>query len=234
MKTAIGLMSGTSMDGIDIALLRTDGESVIEFGPTQSVSFESSVRFTIEQALEDARHINERTDRSGTLKDVETLITELHARAVKQFLDASEISAMDVDLLGFHGQTVVHRPDEGLTVQLGNGAALAKMTGIDVIYDFRYNDMQHGGQGAPLVPVFHKALGALSGTEGNLVFVNIGGISNITFMNGSSEPIAFDSGPGNALIDMWVQDEAGIPFDQGGHIASEGGVNEVVLKRYLN
>ncbi|MGL4489791.1 MAG: anhydro-N-acetylmuramic acid kinase, partial [Rhizobiaceae bacterium] len=132
-----------------------------------------------------------------------------------------------------HGQTVLHRPEQGLTVQIGDGQALADALQIPVVYDLRANDMIHGGQGAPLVPVYHAALAAnLSGNEA-VAFVNIGGISNVTFVSQGNDPVAFDTGPGNALIDQWVQQNAGIPYDDGGRIASEGAVDEDVVAKCL-
>jgi anhydro-N-acetylmuramic acid kinase len=132
---------------------------------------------------------------------------------------------------------VLHRPQAGVTVQLGDGRLLARKTNIPVIYDMRANDMAHGGQGAPLVPAYHAALArslpAPLASRRPAVFVNIGGISNITYVPPTGDPIAFDTGPGNALIDQWVMREGGIPFDAGGAIASEGGVAAVVVERYL-
>jgi anhydro-N-acetylmuramic acid kinase len=132
---------------------------------------------------------------------------------------------------------VLHRPEQAMTVQLGDGRLLASRTGIPVVYDLRANDMIHGGQGAPLVPVYHAALGrSLCGHLADtfpVCFVNIGGISNITFVPGIGDPIAFDTGPGNALIDQWVSREGGVPYDAGGAIASEGGVMEAVVARYM-
>lgn len=235
IKTAIGLMSGTSMDGIDAALVRTDGENVVERGAMGFYPYSPETQDLLKQALEDAKLLDDREDRIGCLKQAESLISKLHVEAVKAFLTENDQQASEVDVLGFHGQTVLHRPEQALTVQLGDGEALAKETGIDVVYDMRAKDMQHGGQGAPLVPVYHKALTASLPNEFKnelpVVFVNIGGISNITYID--EEIIAFDTGPGNALIDQWVQSEAGIPYDQGGMIAAEGRINQALVDEYL-
>ncbi|MEO1397777.1 MAG: anhydro-N-acetylmuramic acid kinase [Pseudomonadota bacterium] len=238
IKTALGLMSGTSMDGIDLALVRTDGEAAIEFGPVMSVDYPAAFRRSIEVGLKDALKIKTATDRMqrpGRLAQLEHDITLAHADAVVSFLKREALSPDDIDLLGFHGQTVLHRPKQGLTVQLGDGSQLASLTGIATVFDMRARDMELGGQGAPLVPVFHQALATriARDRDGPIMFVNIGGISNVTYVDGENDPIAFDSGPGNALIDQWVQAEGGIPFDQGGRIASEGSVSTVVLERYL-
>jgi anhydro-N-acetylmuramic acid kinase len=234
---AIGLMSGTSMDGIDVAALETDGETVSATGPSMSVPYEAAFRRRIEAALETAKEIVKREERPGDLAALEREITLRHADAVRKFL-AAESEWQCAGLIGFHGQTVLHRPHLGVTVQLGDGALLADETGIAVVHDMRANDMKHGGQGAPLVPAYHAAL-ARSLPEkfaGDfpIVFVNIGGISNITYVARDGDPIAFDTGPGNTLIDQWVSREGGVPFDAGGAIASEGGIDPQIVSRYLD
>ncbi|QLF70646.1 anhydro-N-acetylmuramic acid kinase [Peteryoungia desertarenae] len=235
MKTAIGLMSGTSMDGIDVALVRTDGETVVERGSFLSVPCEPAFRDRLKQALEDAKAIKHRDERPGDLSRMERDLTLRHAEAVALFLQQQKLKREDIDLIGFHGQTVLHRPDEGLTVQLGDGPLLAAETGIDVVYDMRANDMVHGGQGAPLVPVYHQALAhQIPAADWPVCFVNIGGISNLTFLDRDGAIIGFDSGPGNTLIDQWVEAHAGIPYDDGGRIASEGAVIVALAERYLD
>lgn len=235
---ALGLMSGTSMDGIDLAALETDGETVAATGPSLSVPYEAAFRRRIEAALETAKSIAARDERPGDLADLEREITLRHARAVRDFLAAAPSAWRAVDVVGFHGQTVLHRPHLGLTVQLGDGALLAEETGIAVVHDMRANDMRHGGQGAPLVPAYHAALARSLPEEFAddfpIVFVNIGGISNITYVSCHDDPVAFDTGPGNTLIDQWVAREGGVPFDAGGAIASEGGVIRTVVERYLD
>ncbi len=236
LRTAIGLMSGTSLDGIDVALLRTDGEAVVERGPSMGRPYDAAFRRRLQGALETAKAIGKRDERPGDLAEIERELTLRHAEAVNAFLAENNLKEGDIDVMGFHGQTVLHRPDAGLTVQLGDGGLLARETGIAVVYDMRANDMAHGGQGAPLIPVYHAALAAgLSRSTGRaVVFVNIGGISNITFIGSGGEIVAFDSGPGNTLIDQWVEAHAGIPYDQGGMIASEGRVDPDLANRYLS
>lgn len=235
---AIGLMSGTSMDGIDVALITSDGGDVVERGASAEYPFDSDIRAQIVQGLIDAKAIKgDRSARPETLAALERKLTDLHVSAVMRFLAVNKIDTGDVDVIGFHGQTILHRPDEALTVQLGDGALLARKTGIDVVCDMRAADMVSGGQGAPLVPAYHRALTAsLSsglGGETPIVFVNIGGISNITFVPDHGDLIAFDTGPGNGLIDQWVQARAGIPYDEGGMIAAEGQINQHLLQHYL-
>ncbi|WP_421593717.1 anhydro-N-acetylmuramic acid kinase [Shinella sp. M27] len=236
MRTAIGLMSGTSLDGIDVALLRTDGEAIVKRGPSLGRSYDAAFRRRLQGALETAKAISDRTERPGDLAEIERELTLRHAEAVRALLAENKLKAADIDVIGFHGQTVLHRPNDALTVQLGDGGLLADETGIDVVYDMRANDMVHGGQGAPLIPAYHAALAAgLSNASGKaVVFVNIGGISNLTFIGSDGDRIvAFDSGPGNTLIDQWVEAHAGIPYDQGGMIASEGQVDADLAARYL-
>lgn len=236
LKTAIGLMSGTSMDGIDLALVRTDGEGLVERGPAMGVAYDPAFRKVLAQSLETAKVIVNRSERPGNLAEVERELTLRHASAVADFLRKFEIAKEDVDFIGFHGQTVLHRPLDALTVQIGDGKLLAQETGIDVVYDMRANDMANGGQGAPLVPVYHAALASgLEGFAGQpVMFVNIGGISNLTFIGSDGTIVAFDSGPGNTLIDQWVEALAGIPYDAGGAIASEGVVLAPLAARYLD
>ena len=235
LRTAIGLMSGTSLDGIDVALLRTDGKAVVERGPSMGRPYDAAFRRRLQGALETAKAIGERTERPGDLTEIERDLTLRHGEAVRAFLAENGLKPADIDVVGFHGQTVLHRPDAGLTVQLGDGGLLARETGIDVVHDMRANDMAHGGQGAPLIPAYHAALAAgLSGAAGRaVVFVNIGGISNITFIGAEGTIVAYDSGPGNTLIDQWVEAHAGIPYDQGGMIASEGRIDPDLAERYL-
>lgn len=227
---AIGLMSGTSMDGIDVALVETDGESHIQPLVHASLPYEADTQAQIVQALQDAQAMEESHQRFGCMSDVEMAITAWHIYAVAQLGE-------EADLIGFHGQTVLHRPDDGFTVQLGDGRALAAATGIDVVYDMRANDMVHGGQGAPLVPVYHQALASQLDEytrAGGVGFVNIGGISNATFVFEGQDPVALDCGPGNALIDQWVQAHSDIPFDDGGKIAGAGRADDKIIEAYLD
>jgi anhydro-N-acetylmuramic acid kinase len=236
--TAIGLMSGTSMDGIDLAMLRTDGKNIVERGPSFFVPYDAAFRRRIEAGLEEAKAIVRREERPGDLVALERDITGRHADAVDLFLRNGAKDWGTPEVIGFHGQTVLHRPHLGLTVQLGDGPLLAARTGIPVVYDMRANDMLFGGQGAPLVPAYHAALARSlpTGFSGRypIVFVNIGGISNITYVPAEGDPVAFDTGPGNTLIDQWVSREGGVPYDAGGAIASEGGAIRRVVDAYLD
>ncbi|WP_255696809.1 anhydro-N-acetylmuramic acid kinase [Aurantimonas sp. HBX-1] len=236
-RRAIGLMSGTSLDGIDVALLDTDGEAIVIRGPARVYPYEAAFRRRLAAGLEAAKGLAHRDERPGDLSALETELTLRHAAAVERFLDDAQIDPVSVDVVGFHGQTVLHRPERALTVQLGDGGLLAERLGRPVVYDMRARDMREGGQGAPLVPAYHAALAANRPGEHAalpVVFVNIGGISNVTYLDGENDPIAFDSGPGNALLDQWLEREAGIAFDQNGAIASEGGILRGLADEYLS
>lgn len=222
------------MDGIDVALLRTDGEAIVERGPFLGVAYDPDFRDRLKLALEQAKAVKQRDERPGALASIERELTLRHVSAVTKFLATNQIDAAEIDIIGFHGQTVLHRPDQALTVQIGDGVLLARETGIAVAYDLRANDMVHGGQGAPLVPVYHAALARnLRDARLPVCFVNIGGISNLTFIGADGLIVGYDSGPGNTLIDQWVETHAGVPFDQGGMIASEGRVIGDLADRYL-
>lgn len=238
VKRSIGLMSGTSMDGIDLAMLETDGDRLVRRGAASFTAYDATFRRRLEAALETAKALSERSERPGELAAIEIELTDRHAAAVEAFLAREAMTASDVDVIGFHGQTVLHRPRQALTVQLGDGARLARRLGIDVVHDLRANDMRLGGQGAPLAPAYHRALATALpeqwAAETPVAFVNIGGISNITFIGRDGTLIAFDSGPGNMMIDQWVNRNAGIPYDSGGAIASEGRVLASLASRYLS
>ncbi len=218
---ALGLMSGTSLDGIDVALLETDGEHIVRRGPTHTYAYDALQQQTLRQALQDAAGIARREQRPGSLARVEAELTQWHAKAVAAFLSQNGLSDSNIDVIGFHGQTVLHRPDAHLTIQLGDGAALADATGIAVVYDMRAADVAAGGQGAPLVPIYHAALAPTR----PCAFVNIGGVANVTFVGSEGGLLAFDTGPGNALINDWMMKHQGLAFDAGGEACLEGKVS---------
>jgi anhydro-N-acetylmuramic acid kinase len=233
MVRAIGLMSGTSMDGVDVALIETDGEEAIALGPARSYLYDEADRALLRGAVRDAVSLDDRRARPGSLARADAMITDRHAEAVEAFLSADSIDRATVDLIGFHGQTVLHRPDRRLTVQIGDGATLSARIGIKVVHDFRAADVARGGQGAPLVPVFHRALAAAAGFLEPVAVINIGGVANLSFIAPGREPIACDTGPGNALLDDLMRNRLGLPFDQNGAVAAKGTVDESVLEELL-
>jgi len=233
MMTTIGLMSGTSLDGVDVAMIETDGKQIRGFGPSGYRPYTDRERGLLRQALTEAVHLSQRDERPGILRETEQAITLAHAEAVRAFIAQNRITAEDIDIVGFHGQTVLHRPERKLTVQIGDAAALAKAIHIPVMHDFRAADVAAGGQGAPFVPVYHRALAQSLGREGPIVVVNIGGVSNITYIDGTDTLIACDTGPGNALLDDHMFRVLNQRFDCEGRIAAQGNVDVSWIGRAL-
>ena len=223
---AIGLMSGTSLDGVDAALVETDGEARMRCGPALTIPYDKALRERLRRAL-GGRH---------PVRAIERSLTIAHAEAVQVLLKKAGLSPGDIDLVGFHGQTIVHRPEDGVTWQIGDGPMLAARSRIDVVADFRSADVAAGGQGAPFVPVFHRALaGEL---ERPLAVLNIGGVANVTWIGRTAadgaDLLAFDTGPGNALIDDWMLAHTGQPRDDNGACAARGRVDRAALDRLLS
>jgi len=229
---AIGLMSGTSLDGVDVALLETDGERIAAFGPTGYRPYTEDEQALLRQALAQGAGLSDRRARPGVLAEAEAFVTRVHAEAVEKFLADERIDRAGVAIVGFHGQTVLHRPATRLTVQIGDGGLLAARLKLPVAYDFRAADVAAGGQGAPLVPVFHQALARELKRPHPIVVLNVGGVANITFVDGG-DPIACDTGPGNALIDDFMRDRTGAPLDRDGDQAAKGRVHEDFIARIL-
>jgi anhydro-N-acetylmuramic acid kinase len=233
MMTAIGLMSGTSLDGVDVALIETDGKRVKSFGPSGYRPYTDTERGLLRQALTEAIHLPQRDARPGILREAERAVTIAHAEAVAAFTAQNHISREDIDIVGFHGQTVLHRPAQKMTVQIGDATALARAIHIPVMHDFRAADVAAGGQGAPFVPVYHRALAQSLDREGPIVVVNIGGVSNITYIDGADTLIACDTGPGNALLDDFIFRTTGQRFDCEGRMAAQGAVDVAWVARAL-
>ena len=231
--TAIGLMSGTSYDGADVALIDTDGEEISRLGPTGYRPYSDPERDLLRRAIAAAATLTDRSARPKILAEAEELVTDMHAEAVEAFLAANAMVPGAVAVVGFHGQTVLHRPDRRLTIQLGNGPALARRLGIPVVYDFRAADVAAGGQGAPVVPVFHRAMVHKLKRAHPIAVLNLGGVANMTFVDGKADLIAFDTGPGNALIDDFVRLRTGQPQDDEGRAAAAGRVDEAAVARVL-
>lgn len=225
LTTAIGLMSGTSMDGIDAAVIRTDGRLRVEPGPALTIAYDDAFRGRLRAVL------GERGDVAG----VEAELTARHAEAVRQLMADAGLSPEAVDVVGFHGHTIRHEPHNGITRQIGDGAALAAATGIDVIDGLRYADVAAGGEGAPLAPVYHAALAG--GLERPLAVLNLGGVGNVTWIgpgegqSGDDDLLAFDTGPANAPLDDWCRRMIGADYDAGGKLAASGTVDRDGLAR---
>ena len=213
---ALGMMSGTSLDGIDAAIVRTDGHRLSGFGPWRTTPYTAGLRAALRNGLG-----------AATAPDgLEKALTDAHAAAVEDLLQENNITASEINVIGFHGQTILHRPAEARTVQIGDGAYLAARTGIDVVCDFRSADVAAGGQGAPFSPLFHAARAA--DLVHPLAVLNIGGIANVTYLGGDAPPSAFDTGPGNCLLDDWLA-RVGRDMDLDGALARQGAADERVL-----
>jgi anhydro-N-acetylmuramic acid kinase len=216
-------MSGTSVDGVDVALIETDGEIVSAQGPAVTLAYDQPVRKLIRDAF-GANAPNAAT------RAAEQAVTERHAEAVRRWSTETGIALSSIDVVGFHGQTITHRPERRFTWQIGDGAALAKALGVKVVNALRSADVEAGGQGAPLVPVYHAALAR--DLPKPLAVVNVGGVANVTWIGANDELLAFDTGPGNAPIDDWCMRRAGLRFDTDGALASSGDVDRGRLERF--
>jgi anhydro-N-acetylmuramic acid kinase len=220
---ALGLMSGTSVDGVDVALIETDGERLGAFGPVLTVAYPDDVRRTIRAAF-GAEQPNAATEAA------EQAVTEAHVAAVRRWSKTYGVALSTLDVVGFHGQTITHRPEKHFTWQIGGGVALAKALGVRVVNDLRGADVAAGGQGAPLVPIYHAAL--VRDLPRPLAVVNIGGVANVTWIGANDSLLAFDSGPGNGPIDDWCARRAGQRFDKDGALAASGKVDRTRLERF--
>lgn len=226
---ALGLMSGTSRDGIDAALVTTDGERMLECGPALTLAYAPEFRQRLAAVM----------GGRGPVAEVERELTVLHAEAVEALLRTSGTPREAVGLIGFHGQTILHAPERRRTWQIGDGALLAELTGIDVVNDFRSRDVAEGGQGAPLAPLYHAAM--TGGLPRPVAVLNIGGVANVTWIGpatadaaaGADRLIAFDTGPGNALLDDWALRHTGQPVDRDGALARAGRADEAALRQLL-
>jgi anhydro-N-acetylmuramic acid kinase len=227
MLRTIGLMSGTSLDGVDAAMVETDGERIGGFGKRVTLPYSPALRRDLRDLLDRAQAGLAPDD--PALLDAERRLTEVHAEAVAALGAAA-------DLIGFHGQTILHQPPRaageiGRTWQIGDAALLARLTGVRVAHDFRSADMAAGGQGAPLVPIFHAVLA--EALPKPLAVLNLGGVANLTFIGSDGALVAFDTGPANGPIDDWVREHAGQPHDEGGRLALSGNADTAVLGRLL-
>lgn len=214
---ALGLMSGTSMDGIDAAIIESDGETIAAAGPSHHVPYDEAFRDRLRSVM------GERGDVGGVTEE----ITDRHIEAVQQLI--SDAGDPEIDVIGFHGQTILHAPDRHRTVQIGDGDRLAAATGIDVVVDFRVADVEAGGEGAPFASLLHRALA--TDLEKPLAVLNLGGVGNVTWIgDGNGDDIlAFDTGPANALIDDWMKATVGKPYDENGAFAATGTIDQTIV-----
>jgi anhydro-N-acetylmuramic acid kinase len=226
LLSCIGAISGTSMDGIDVAWIETDGVARVRPRAGATLPYPPALRAKLGDFLKDPARAE-----TDPLEELEAEVTQAFGDVIIAFMQAQGIKSDALDLVGLHGQTVWHRPERRFTRQLGDGAALAKRLGVSVVDGFRLADVAEGGQGAPLVPLYHAALA--SGMERPVMVLNLGGVANVTYIDGETI-IAFDTGPASALMDDLVLRRFGLPFDEDGRIARSGCVNEVMLAELMS
>lgn len=225
LKTVLGIMTGTSCDGINGAILRTDGEYHIEHLSFCEVPFSQNISDKLLKCGQEAQKLGQVNRNLKHVQDLEQEYTKAIIDFVKTYFDLSKI-----DLIGFHGQTILHLPDQQITVQLGLPEMLANATGKNVIFNFRQNDLNNGGQGAPLAPLYHLA--CLHNMPKPACFYNIGGVSNVTYDNHIT--MGFDIGPGNCISDDFCQYFYGLPYDIDGKIAASGTIHHNIVAEILD
>ncbi len=245
-RVALGLMSGTSLDGVDAAIIHSDGESVSRLGPWRTTAYPAELREMLVASIGIASRHDPGDAIPRLVQRAERVMTEFHARIINELLEENSITVSNIDIIGFHGQTILHRPEARRTWQIGDGPLLARLAGIDVVSDFRSADVRAGGQGAPLAPLYHQALAGApaAGITAPRVFpvavLNVGGVANVTWLAapGGHGPapqiVAFDTGPGNALIDDWMTARENVSCDHNGETAARGRVDDEVLARLLD
>jgi anhydro-N-acetylmuramic acid kinase len=221
VSVAIGVISGTSMDGIDVALIESDGEAELKTGPSATFPYPPEVAQRLRAVVADL------SAAQAPQLELERLVTDAHVAAVEAFLERFSVPRERVALVGLHGQTILHRPRAGLTRQLCDGARASAALKIDVVSDFRSADVSAGGEGAPLAPIYHAAMAAQ--LERPLMILNWGGVGNVTYLGPEGEIIAFDTGPANALIDDFLISRRGLAFDENGALGASGRVDMAAL-----
>ena len=233
----LGFMTGTSLDAVDMAVLETDGEEILAFGPAGERKLSDSTREVMLEATRQALAWPRGAPEPALFAHAAEMVAEEHFAAAETFLAEHKIAWPDIDLIGMHGQTVLHeRPKDGVpgrTVQLGDAALLARLSGRPVAFDFRTADVAAGGEGAPLAPIYHLARARASNLSPPLAVLNVGGVANVTFWTDIGDFAAFDTGPGNGMVDLLVQARKAGRYDAGGKYASVGRVDESVLRAYL-
>ena len=233
----LGFMSGTSLDAVDMAVLDTDGQAIFAFGPAGERKLSEATRDLALAATQAAKTWPRGAPEPAVFASAAEAVAREHFDAADAFLTREGLSWREIELVGFHGQTVLHqRPVEGRvgrTVQLGDGALLARLCGAPVAYDFRTADVAAGGEGAPLAPIYHLARAKASGLSPPAAVLNIGGVANVTLFGECADPLAFDTGPGNGMIDLMVQARGLGRFDEGGRLAAAGRADPAALAAYM-
>jgi len=236
--TAIGLMSRPSLEGVDAIILTTDGQDIVEIGEAVCEPYSRDLKIWIRRAIKAAQ---EGRDGAADIGKAAGEVTAVHVEAVENLLEKAGLKRTAIDVIGFHGHSILHRPavsreDQGRTWQIGDGAVLAEETKIDVIANFRSEDIDAGGQGAPLIPLYHRALAGRLGAEGPVGILTVDGAVAITYVpkeGAESDVVAFDCGPGDALLDEWVKLKTGKSVDSAGALAREGQVRTEILRMMM-
>ena len=228
---SIGLMSGTSMDGVDASIIKSDGEQSIEIIDDLYLKYDDVFTQKLQKCINQCQTKKNIKDLSKNIKILEKEITIYHAKAYN--LLTKKNKKIRIDLIGLHGQTILHNPKKGYSIQIGDPILLSKLTKKDVISNFRMKDILNGGQGAPLAPLYHKLILSNINKKYPLAIINIGGISNITYIEDKEKIISFDTGPGNCLIDKWVRSKSNMKFDKMGNLAKKGKLNIKFLNKFL-
>lgn len=233
----LGFMSGTSLDAVDLAVIETDGTEITRFGPAGEQELPEALRRRCLEATALAQGWTAGPEPEAFAATA-LAVAEFQAEAALRFLGAHGLSVEDIEAAGFHGQTLVHiRPAAGRpgrTVQLGDPHLIARRLGAPVVYDLRQADMAAGGQGAPLAPAYHAALARRSGFAGSTAVLNLGGVSNLTFIDEDGGLTAFDAGPANGPLDQWMEQHGQGRYDDGGRISASGRVDEARLRSWLS
>lgn len=233
----LGFMTGTSLDAVDMAVIETDGHDILAFGPAGEMKLDAETRAVVEEAIDDAFDWERDEEEPDSFEDARMAVADAHLAAALGFMAVNGVKASALDLVGVHGQTVLHEAPTpelpGRTVQLIDAVSVAEGLGVPVAYDFRSNDVAAGGQGAPLAPVYHAALVRRAGMTGPVAVLNLGGVGNITLIRADGGLEGFDTGPANGMVDLLVQSRMKKRMDEGGRLAAAGAVDQVVLDAYL-
>ncbi len=233
--TSLGLMSGTSGDGVDASIIRSDGETKYKVILDKYFKYDQDIYKNIHNLKGKINNSKDLKNLSKELESLEKEITLFHAKVIKEIINGSEIGDFNIDLIGFHGQTVFHNAKEKISRQLGDGKLLSQLTKKTVIYDFRQNDLKNNGQGAPLTPIFHQQMVIQNKIDLPVCVLNLGGIANITaILSHEHEAMcSYDIGPGNCLIDKWIRENSKKQYDQDGLIAQSGKKNETIFRQLI-
>ena len=229
---SLGLMSGTSMDGIDASIIKSDGEQFLEIIDDLYIKYDNDLKTELKKAIDSCSSKEDFEKLCNSINNLEKKITIKHSQACKLITEKNK--NIKIDIIGFHGQTIIHKPDKGYSIQIGDSKLLSKLTKKTVVSNFRQNDILNGGQGAPLAPLYHKLILLKIKTNLPSAIINIGGVANITYMENDNKIVSFDTGPGNYLIDQWVKSNSKMEFDKGGELAKSGQPNDSVLRKLLS